>query len=57
MRKYEITYKNNDKKYSVMTFLDEVTEQDIIQAILDKLKVEHHPIVQKDIEIVSVYRR
>ena len=40
-----------------MTFLDEVTEQDIIQAILDKLKVEHHPIVQKDIEIVSVYRR
>ena len=57
MRKYEINYKNNDKIESVMTFLDTVTEKDLVDAVLKQLELEGKRLSVKKIQIVSVFRR
>ena len=57
MRKYEINYKNNDKIESVMTFLDTVTEKDLVNAVLKQLELEEKRLSVKKIQIVSVFRR
>jgi hypothetical protein len=57
MRKYEINYKNNDKVESVMTFLDTVTEKDLVNAVLKQLKLEEKRLSVENIRIVSVFRR
>ena len=57
MRKYEINYKNNDKIESVMTFLDTVTEKELLNAVLKQLELEEKRLSLENIEIVSVFRR